>query len=1408
MRPHLKPLLLALGVVSLLALAAPAFAAAATFGVNTAADSGNPLTPCNGVEECTLRQAIKLADENAGVDNITFNAFPAGEHELLVEAPLPPITEAVRIEGDTAPGATAGVPAIELVPIIAASAGPGLSIVGTKGTRIEGLAIGGFATGIEIAPEEAENALETQICGDYIGTEWLGESARPNEVGIKLTNDGFQWAEKTEIGGPGCAENVISGNSVDGIRDAGIETTIAGNRIGIGAEPLGGSLGNGTADASESAGIYETASASRNSIGGGAGRNLIDGNVGAGVLVEKGSSQVTISENSFTGNAHSGIEILEGAPPAPASVAAESPTTEHLKVTGTIGASTEAGETVRLEVFASDNCSQPGEGRTFLGSGNATPPSTAPVGFSTELPVDVPIDEKGITLTATHENGATSEFSNCANYAGAPRIFLVNSLGDASTQAGCEAGDATCTLRGAIQAANATEARDTIEFGVAGVIEPLTELPEIGQPVSIDGTSAPGYAGQPLVEIKGPEPNAFGILLTAAARGSTVSGLAIGGFRIGVVLNGSDQRVCGSYLGVGLDGTTAVPNHVGVSIEEGTTGDEVGAGCEEIGDGNLLSGNTYGITDFGSQTLIAANRIGIDATGAELPNGDPRIEGAGITVERLATAAIGPASLEGANTIAHNVGPGILVARPAAKAAIHGNPIFDNELQGIETANEVSAPPKVTKVKVGANSLTVEGEATSAGVETIELDFFASPACSSVPEAQTYLGQWNVSGVAGTNDFEAELAGELPTGEEFITVTSTGSVGGQTTEFSECFHYQAPVGEHTFTVSGLGDNPGRAGCEDESAATECTLRGAIEAANETEALDTIKFAAGGEGVIRVEDSPLPPITNPAVIDGSSAPGWAGEPLVEVDGTGASNDGPVWGLEATHGETLIEGLAIGGFADGGIHLGWAGDSQVCASWLGVGLGGADLPNGAGVEVEEGSSGNTIGGGCGGVVYNYIAGNEGWGVKDFGRETRIGNDDIGISPAQGADGNGEGGILVGEEADETTIGSELGGAPGPNVIAYNGGPGVEVERGFSRATIRGNSIFGNAGKGIAIGEEAPAVPTIEAVESGSGTITVKGAVIGGEEEPIELDVFASAVCSPLTAGEGESFLGHAEIALSNPDSNPFVGTVAPPASDDQIYITVTATAGLAHRTSEFSECFKYVPPEPEPEPEPEHHEETKPPAQNSATTPPVTPTLNTTPEFTPTNGEKVVVKPEEGKVTIKLPGTNKSVPLEELKEIPVGAVIDATKGRVTLTSVDPDGKEQTAEFFDGLFKVKQAEGANMVVLELLDTGVCPAPKAKRVKSGKGKGGSPRAFASSVSLRPATATTGKLWGSGHGNFRTEGHDGSATVRGTSWLVEDRCNGTTFFKTRRGIVSVRDFLLHKTLPLPAGKSYVAGEE
>jgi ferric-dicitrate binding protein FerR (iron transport regulator) len=66
------------------------------------------------------------------------------------------------------------------------------------------------------------------------------------------------------------------------------------------------------------------------------------------------------------------------------------------------------------------------------------------------------------------------------------------------------------------------------------------------------------------------------------------------------------------------------------------------------------------------------------------------------------------------------------------------------------------------------------------------------------------------------------------------------------------------------------------------------------------------------------------------------------------------------------------------------------------------------------------------------------------------------------------------------------------------------------------------------------------------------------------------------------------------------------------------------------------------------------------------------------------------------------------------------------------------------------------------------------------------------------------GKLWGNGKGKFRTSGKYSSATVRGTIWLVEDRCDGT-LTTVKRGTVRVFDRRRKKTVTVKAPHSYLA---
>ena len=65
-------------------------------------------------------------------------------------------------------------------------------------------------------------------------------------------------------------------------------------------------------------------------------------------------------------------------------------------------------------------------------------------------------------------------------------------------------------------------------------------------------------------------------------------------------------------------------------------------------------------------------------------------------------------------------------------------------------------------------------------------------------------------------------------------------------------------------------------------------------------------------------------------------------------------------------------------------------------------------------------------------------------------------------------------------------------------------------------------------------------------------------------------------------------------------------------------------------------------------------------------------------------------------------------------------------------------------------------------------------------------------------------RLWGNAKGRFRTRGKYASATVRGTVWLTEDRCDGT-LVRVRSGRVEVTDQVANRRVIVRGGQSYLA---
>jgi hypothetical protein len=162
-----------------------------------------------------------------------------------------------------------------------------------------------------------------------------------------------------------------------------------------------------------------------------------------------------------------------------------------------------------------------------------------------------------------------------------------------------------------------------------------------------------------------------------------------------------------------------------------------------------------------------------------------------------------------------------------------------------------------------------------------------------------------------------------------------------------------------------------------------------------------------------------------------------------------------------------------------------------------------------------------------------------------------------------------------------------------------------------------------------------------------------------------------------------------------------------------------------------------------------------------------------------------------VLVRLPGTTRAVALDDAASIPVGSILDARKGTVALSSALPGDHTQTGIFHGGLFEVRQpADPRGMTELVLRG----PRPSCT------GAGTARAAAAASGKRRPRG-----LWGrDDHGRFRTRGSNSVATVRGTAWYVEDRCDGT-LTRVSKGSVSVRDVRRRRTVIVNAGDSYLA---
>jgi parallel beta-helix repeat protein len=375
-----------------------------------------------------------------------------------------------------------------------------------------------------------------------------------------------------------------------------------------------------------------------------------------------------------------------------------------------------------------------------------------------------------------------------------------------------------------------------------------------------------------------------------------------------------------------------------------------------------------------------------------------------------------------------------------------------------------------------------------------------------------------------------------------------------------------------------------------------TLRWAIAQANDNPGGDTIAFAIGSGAQTITLNSALDMLADDLTqINGATQPGYAGTPLIRIDGSQLGANAR--GLYLRGDQIGINALSMTGFggaaifgdqytADGvvvGCYLGLRQDgSTVGANGIGISMDGSGYYLGGttaatrnvasgnlmfGIQIGANGTDNRVWGsyigsdatgtiarpngqagiqigGSGNVVgdvtanrRNVISGNSGAGVKLDGSANQVLGNYIGLGPdGLAALGNADGVLLYG---DNNVVGAVAGGG---NIISANTGKGIYA-RFLDGLTVVGNRIGTAADGAIKRGNGADGIYLEDVVNADIGGITsAHGNVISGNAGGIYASGASGVFRSNLIglAADGTATIGNTGAGVVVYDSVLDIGT----------------------------------------------------------------------------------------------------------------------------------------------------------------------------------------------------------------------------------------------------------------------------
>ncbi|MBX3292159.1 MAG: VCBS repeat-containing protein [Acidobacteria bacterium] len=597
----------------------------------------------------------------------------------------------------------------------------------------------GFFNGIEFDYSIVRN--------NFIGTDRTGTVAIPNDTGIWSDGNGSAII----IGGDDPIDrNIVSGNLGHGIEFGGLTTPLRNNYIGVNVN--GDPLGNG--------GSGVVFNDSFNWVGDAGIGNVIANNSGSGVLVARGPFSNSpfrrgnrIRFNKIYNNGGLGIDLSmddtfpfegdgvtendcgdpdvgpNGLQNFPILTSPQNNGDGTLTVGGALDSRPSASYTLD---FYSNSVADPsgyGEGETYIGSTQVTTDEDGIVAFlwTSDLPVP---PGTFISATATDSEGSTSEFSCIAGQCSVSGVTLDEQIESArkAVGGGCEiaiivnintdesdpnpadgicdvdlsSSGSQCSLRAAIQTANAIPGTNLINFDIPGgggvqTLSPTSALPDITSRVFINATTQPGYSGTPVIELRGNLSGSDGLVFAAGSAGSSLKGMTINRFktsggnaRAGVVLLSDDNKVENCIIGLMSDGLQVDGENIqdiGIRVERAnnTIGGQRGSGNTP---NNVIAGNSISnvfITGLpAGRNKIKGNNIGLNLNNLPLESASS----VGIYLKESVTRTeIGGGSASESNIISANTGIRIQNTEPGGLSdglnVISGNSIAGCDPAGI-----------------------------------------------------------------------------------------------------------------------------------------------------------------------------------------------------------------------------------------------------------------------------------------------------------------------------------------------------------------------------------------------------------------------------------------------------------------------------------------------------------------------------------------------------------------------------------------------------------------------------------------------------------------------------------------------------------------------------------------------------